>query len=664
MENWGPFFGNQKSVIDFRSEKKDATLVLIHGNNARGKTSILRALVYVLFGVDSKTKELKTNNLQREKTLLYEMFNINAVNNKDYQLEVSLDFEHEGIQYNLTREASSPTKPTLSNNDNIKESLNLVKKGDTNHTYSDSEATMYIKKSIMDSDLRDFFFFDGEEVYNFQEQLLTKKPEDLEQKIDLMLGIKHVDKAREIFSEELKQYSEESRNMDKKLKENASVIESLENIEKEQEEKKTEIDECRKQILHLRTDLDKVEKELQKNDQVKEIYLKQSNLEDTLRKEKEKLNRLSDDLSRVVRHNWLAPLEKSSKYKNIGSIGKAHNKSQQKKFEQELLIKTIRSKKLWGANLNNETLEKFNDYKEKIENEISKSSEEILTLEEKTTSLYEMKGAMSSEAIKTIELERINTKLYIDQLIEELQEAETKLSEINKESFPTLENKRDNLIGMIAKYEEEESKLQEALEKQNKWFEIKQEQLQSDDSIEDKKIKKMLNVYKSLTKVFEESREPIIEKTKSALEDTASKIYSEMDSNKDRIGVRINDDYSVDVLINDKEETPKPNSAALLVKTLSLLKGISYHAPGDNCLVIDTPLSKVDSKESLQIFKGLATYGDQTILLVQDTEWNEEYREKLSSLIGKEITITRAGQGDSTISEIVDGYQPDKILYM
>ena len=56
------------------------------------------------------------------------MFNINAVNNKDYQLEVSLDFEHEGIQYNLTREASSPTKPTLSNNDNIKESLNLVKK--------------------------------------------------------------------------------------------------------------------------------------------------------------------------------------------------------------------------------------------------------------------------------------------------------------------------------------------------------------------------------------------------------------------------------------------------------------------------------------------------------------------------------------------------------
>ena len=113
MENWGPFFGNQKSVIDFRSEKKDATLVLIHGNNARGKTSILRALVYVLFGVDSKTKELKTNNLQREKTLLYEMFNINAVNNKDYQLEVSLDFEHEGIQYNLTREASSPTKPTL-----------------------------------------------------------------------------------------------------------------------------------------------------------------------------------------------------------------------------------------------------------------------------------------------------------------------------------------------------------------------------------------------------------------------------------------------------------------------------------------------------------------------------------------------------------------------
>ena len=172
----GTIFGNQKSVIDFRSEKKDATLVLIHGNNARGKTSILRALVYVLFGVDSKTKELKTNNLQREKTLLYEMFNINAVNNKDYQLEVSLDFEHEGIQYNLTREASSPTKPTLSNYYNIKESLNLVKKGDTNHTYSDSEATMYIKKSIMDSDLRDFSFSMEKKFIISKNNCLQKNP--------------------------------------------------------------------------------------------------------------------------------------------------------------------------------------------------------------------------------------------------------------------------------------------------------------------------------------------------------------------------------------------------------------------------------------------------------------------------------------------------------
>ena len=68
----------------------------------------------------------------------------------------------------------------------------------------------------------------------------------------------------------------------------------------------------------------------------------------------------------MVRHNWLAPLEKSSKYKNIGSIGKAHNKSQQKKFEQELLIKTIRSKKLWGANLNNETLENLMIIKRKL----------------------------------------------------------------------------------------------------------------------------------------------------------------------------------------------------------------------------------------------------------------------------------------------------------
>ena len=57
--------------------------------------------------------------------------------------------------------------------------------------------------------------------------------------------------------------------MDKKLKENASVIESLENIEKEQKKRKQKLMNVENKF-HLRTDLDKVE-ELQKTTKSKKF---------------------------------------------------------------------------------------------------------------------------------------------------------------------------------------------------------------------------------------------------------------------------------------------------------------------------------------------------------------------------------------------------------
>ena len=112
MENWGPFYGDSNGVIDF-NPKDTGSIFLIHGNNARGKTTILRAFVYSLFGVDKDTYELKTNKLQKDIAKLSDMFNEKAQeDDKDYSLKVELSFEHSGTDYVLTREASSDKKPT------------------------------------------------------------------------------------------------------------------------------------------------------------------------------------------------------------------------------------------------------------------------------------------------------------------------------------------------------------------------------------------------------------------------------------------------------------------------------------------------------------------------------------------------------------------------
>ena len=88
-------------------------------------------------------------------------------------------------------------------------------------------------------------------------------------------------------------------------------------------------------------------------------------------------------------------------------------------------------------------------------------------------------------------------------------------------------------------------------------------------------------------------------------------ITNSRNSNKDRIGIEIKSDYSLDVKREGREMAIMKNATQELVMTLSLLQGISINAPGAHPLVIDTPLGKVDSVESKQIYKGLGNYGEQ-----------------------------------------------------
>ena len=154
LNNFGPYKGRQ--VIDFTLE---SGVTIFWGNNGRGKTTLLNAFRYALFGV------IQRRNGQLKH--LSEMENEEAKTDGHYGFCVTLKMTNDDDKYELTREFV-PRKGVVKPNgdeDYIKEYY--LKKNGSILSPSDCEHELNV---IMPQQISRFFLFDAELLCIKQEE--------------------------------------------------------------------------------------------------------------------------------------------------------------------------------------------------------------------------------------------------------------------------------------------------------------------------------------------------------------------------------------------------------------------------------------------------------------------------------------------------------------
>ena len=146
IENFGPFKGEQK--IEF---PEDEGISIVFGENMRGKTSLLSAVRYALFGkiIGRGSREMP----------IYETANWESVSEGIYGFKVVLSFEQDGDSFVLTRQCESrnPDQKPTSDAD-YSENFFLSRNG----TILGPEDRDSILNGIMPKQVSRFFLFDGE----------------------------------------------------------------------------------------------------------------------------------------------------------------------------------------------------------------------------------------------------------------------------------------------------------------------------------------------------------------------------------------------------------------------------------------------------------------------------------------------------------------------
>ena len=173
LYNFRQFLGEQTLTF---TGKTGRNVVVVLGENGRGKTGIFRALMYCLFG---ERKLEQDGNISDKEIQLINTTALYKSDGKPVTMWVQLLFEHDGIRYTLQREMRGTYK-----NDQLREedgsvSLSCINEDGNTKKITGDQIGDFIK-SVLDKRVRDYFLFDGEKI-----ERLTRAGREQQEQIKL-----------------------------------------------------------------------------------------------------------------------------------------------------------------------------------------------------------------------------------------------------------------------------------------------------------------------------------------------------------------------------------------------------------------------------------------------------------------------------------------------
>ena len=206
IENFRQFKGRQEIVF---SDLRDRNVTIVHAENGFGKTTLLKALLWVLYGKDG----LK-DDFEKPDSILHEGLAYRAKDPSAVVATVELTFKHDNDRYILTRQLSLAQQKL----DAGKTSLTLVvmKDGPTIKL----ERPQQRIQAIVPDGISGFLFFNGERInYLAEERNSAQVTEAIHQMLGLKLlrttieDLRHQNVRGKLRSEQKESTSEEKREL-------------------------------------------------------------------------------------------------------------------------------------------------------------------------------------------------------------------------------------------------------------------------------------------------------------------------------------------------------------------------------------------------------------------------------------------------------------------
>lgn len=633
LKNYRQYFGEQ--VIEF-SKSTNRNITVIHGENGSGKTALLNAFNWCLYG---------KLNLPNEENIINEHAIDIAGEGEEVEGFVSLNFLDRGKKYELTRRIVATKNGGNVYYKETEVSMDYMINGQSE---SIENPTVEINR-ILPENLRTYFFFDGERIDNLSKEEGSYEIKDAIKSIMgleiLERAISHTEAARKRFRNEMKRYGDP---------ETRDLIEGLEKLEHQKEElvngNEIQIENLKavsKQIKDVELRL----KQIEGSKQLQELRDKKS---EELMDIRERIKKSRKSLSEYISKNgYLAfsypVISKAEEtIMKVGDNPKNVITGIKATFIDELLEKglCICGTELTNGSEHYEHVERVKEHlaPKSLDHAISQFKGDLRVMKDRKKILFEHLKDLKGQELANIQREK--------KLVEEIEEIGMKISEKDSEEIVTLEDKRNQLV-------EQKSKIDRLIGKNQAEIEIVDQQIKDKEKERSKLItiadkakltQRRIDVCQELEVAMAEIfnvREKLV---KINLQDRISSVYSSF-LRKD-YKIKLSENYELNVL-NQNGKPVGMSQGERQITSLSFIGSIvdiareqykgeeksNLEEGGIYPLVMDSPFGALDSDHRERVAKGIYKLADQVIVIVSTSQWKGEVEKQMTDLIGKEYKL-------------------------
>jgi DNA sulfur modification protein DndD len=641
IENLGPFYG--KHTIDL-TVTQPGNVILIHGENMRGKTSTLNAIRWCLYG-----RALGRAGHGKD---TYRLINWDALQAGDYHMTVQLEFDHDNATYQLERHVEATVRPH-SDRDLSEPTVDLRIGGKR----QDSSAIPRIIGNILHKDISRFFLFDGEMLDEYEALLRhpDKETDLVKDSIEQILGLPSLELA-EIDLEaqrehaqkrQLKAVKQSQRNeqmvadasqLEEGLAAIGEEINKLQQLKREKEVERDLLQDQRQQFIEVQSDLralDELELEL----------VNSQGLQASLREE-----------IRAHLHNawWLAASTLGAE-----ELQKAQQRVQEATEARERLGRLQRDRELIAKTLGSGSCEVCgqpvvaSSAKSILESQFAAIESEIATVSGQAVDLAEPVARMkllqpfadTGDLRALREKEAAYVRLKIDQRRHESrkQEIRERLKDHDRVEIKRTERAYEECLGILQRLSSEISDADKAREiKREEVARLRKEIERLPEA--DPWLATEAALYEALEALFERAIEGFRERLRIEVAKEATNIFRILTTEKEYAELRINERYGLTIVDTSGRSILDRSAGAEQVVALSLIGALNRCALREGPVVMDTPFGRLDLRHREKILRFMPTLGPQVILLVQSGEINRD-RDLgyLDGHVGHEYRIERDG---------------------
>lgn len=641
--------------IEF-ARSSQANFTVIQGANGAGKTNILNAITWCLFGkeyhMDSKYKGLPPVNvaaLDEKKGDIVEMsVEIRFIDDNDKKILILRSQSYRESNGKLVELPGAHAPPCI------------MFQGERDWGYPQYGADAKFRiDSLIPEDVEEYFFFDGERMDAY---FKVKSGNEIRNAVfqisQLGLFETLIERLRRRKNEFVKQTKGLSPEVES-IREELDIHTRSLNVDKEQLE----------DLIRKRNDAANLENELSQklqnssSENIRRLEEQRKEIEENISRLQDDIKDLEDDRLRIL-HKAMpiiftySPLMKTKSLiegrKEAGLIPPMYKLIFIRKLldKGKCICKSDISNKDEYSSSRRKNVEAFLQEGElsELSNELIESNvriqemlasiegfpDEIRTLEKKLNSLHENKSRLNdklnaiSQEIKQTDIEEIRN--WEKQKQESSQEKDSLNIQIGKEQHIITQR-----MGRIRFCE---IKLKQELKKEEKFSNLESLLAFCDESI----------------RCAEETKDAIMKEVKSQVEKKASDQFLALIWKKSTYkGVVIDDDYNISVpYIDGREALGTLSAGERQVCALSFMAALNSVSGFKVPIIVDTPLARISREPRRNIAENLPNYlrGTQVTLLVTEEEYTKEVREALSEKVGKSYIINFQDQREGKTAEV------------